>query len=287
MHHKNKRFPFTERENFIIRESVNRLGEDWDTIARKLPGRTPKQIHDRYINYLRQGLKVGPWTKEEDEILIRMYNAIGSKWSKMMVKLPGRSGNDIKNRWHKHLMKYTIENDQKKEKPKESFLDNNYQTSDNNFISNKNDSDISQNIESKDIIEKSTSKNLSDGTFHQSMDNEDENKFFLDGKNVNFQQQIQFDLQNFDFVKSFEENVMKNNHMQHACQRDNMNSNQNQCEIKLINKIDINGNSLKMNNNGLNSNKMTNLGSSIFNLDYEVQEYLEGFNFQKIDFPWI
>ena len=102
---KTKRYPFTDRENLIIVQLVNFYGEDWDTISKQLPGRTAKQIHDRYHNYLRQGLRNSPWTDREDEILIRMYNAIGPKWSKMMNNLPGRSGNDIKNRWHKHLFK--------------------------------------------------------------------------------------------------------------------------------------------------------------------------------------
>ena len=102
---KSKRYPFTDQENRIIRETVKRIGEDWEAISRKLPGRTPKQCHDRYINYLREGLKSGPWSSQEDDILINMYKAIGPKWSKMMVNLPGRSGNDIKNRWYKHLIK--------------------------------------------------------------------------------------------------------------------------------------------------------------------------------------
>ncbi|KAK8863951.1 hypothetical protein M9Y10_011645 [Tritrichomonas musculus] len=102
---KSKRFPFTEQENQIIRQLVKLMGEDWEAISKRLPGRTPKQCHDRYINYLREGLKSGPWSSQEDDILINMYKAIGPKWSKMMVNLPGRSGNDIKNRWHKHLNK--------------------------------------------------------------------------------------------------------------------------------------------------------------------------------------
>ena len=102
---KSKKIPFTEQENLIIQNSVKLLGEDWHEISKKLHGRTPKQIHDRYINYLREGLKNGPCTNQEDEILIKMYRIIGPKWTKMMSNLPGRSGNDIKNRWHKHLIK--------------------------------------------------------------------------------------------------------------------------------------------------------------------------------------
>ena len=84
---KTKRYPFTDRENLIIVQLVNFYGEDWDTISKQLPGRTAKQIHDRYHNYLRQGLRNSPWTDREDEILIRMYNAIGPRRKKMMIHL--------------------------------------------------------------------------------------------------------------------------------------------------------------------------------------------------------
>lgn len=103
--HKNQRRPFTPQENNFIRESVKLVGENWVIISKILTGRTPKQIHDRYQNYLREGLKKDPWTKEEDNQLISLYEEMGPKWTKMIENLPGRSANDIKNRWHKHLVK--------------------------------------------------------------------------------------------------------------------------------------------------------------------------------------
>lgn len=102
---KTKRRVFSQLEDQTIRDYVLEHGENWDEIAKLLSGRTAKQCHDRYENYLRDGLKSEPWSPEEDEILIRMYKEIGPKWVKMMKNLPGRSGNNIKNRWHKHLIK--------------------------------------------------------------------------------------------------------------------------------------------------------------------------------------
>lgn len=105
--HKNKRCPFSEKENQVIIDSIKEYGEDWDRIAKRLLNRTPKQCHDRYNNYLRDGLKKEPWTDEEDNVLLGLYKEYGPKWTKMTGHIPGRSGNDIKNRWHKHLCKYT------------------------------------------------------------------------------------------------------------------------------------------------------------------------------------
>ena len=108
---KNKRYPFTEQEDYIILHSFRLMVDDWESISEQLPGRTPKQIRDRYINYLKEGLKNEPWTNEEDEILIKLFKEIGPKWSKMMPDLPGRSSNDIKNRWHKKLYKRFLQYD--------------------------------------------------------------------------------------------------------------------------------------------------------------------------------
>ena len=124
-----KRFPFTEQEDKMILEAMKRHKDDWESVAEYLPGRSPKQIRDRFMNYLRDGLKNTPWTKQEDDILIEMFNEIGPKWSKMKSKLPGRSGNDIKNRWHKHLFKRIIQSIALSNYPilsNQEFIINNY-----------------------------------------------------------------------------------------------------------------------------------------------------------------
>lgn len=103
--HKIQRRPFTQNENMVIFQSVKLIGEEWEIIAKMLPGRTPKQIQDRYKNYLREDLKKEPFSDEEDQKIIELFKQIGPKWTKMTSQLPGRSGNDIKNRWHKHIIK--------------------------------------------------------------------------------------------------------------------------------------------------------------------------------------
>ena len=106
--HKIQRRLFTQNENMVIFQSVKLIGEEWEIIAKILPGRTPKQIQDRYKNYLREDLKKEPFSNEEDQKTIELFKQIGPKWTKMMNSLPGRSGNDIKNRFHKHLNKSNI-----------------------------------------------------------------------------------------------------------------------------------------------------------------------------------
>lgn len=40
------------------------------------------------------------WTEEEDIILMSTQQEIGNKWTLIRKKLPGRSENDVKNRYH-------------------------------------------------------------------------------------------------------------------------------------------------------------------------------------------
>ncbi|EAX91613.1 Myb-like DNA-binding domain containing protein [Trichomonas vaginalis G3] len=103
---KTHRRRFTPEEDELLKEYVNSgEGHTWEDIARMLNGRTARQCWDRYNNYLYKNLKKDKWTPDEDAIIVNMYNKIGSKWTKIAQMLDGRSGNNVKNRWHKYLSK--------------------------------------------------------------------------------------------------------------------------------------------------------------------------------------
>ncbi|KAK8867250.1 hypothetical protein M9Y10_010227 [Tritrichomonas musculus] len=103
---KNSRFHFTKEEDDKIKELVNQFGtKSWTVIAAFMNGRNPKQIRDRYSNYLMPGIFHGEWSKEEDDLLIKKFKEYGSKWSIIQNFFPNRSSNSIKNRWHYFLHK--------------------------------------------------------------------------------------------------------------------------------------------------------------------------------------
>ncbi|KAK4718355.1 hypothetical protein R3W88_016693 [Solanum pinnatisectum] len=68
--------------------------------------RTGKSCRLRWINYLKPDLKKGPFSMEEVEFVIRMYQSLGNKWSAIAKELPGRTDNEIKNFYHTHLKKH-------------------------------------------------------------------------------------------------------------------------------------------------------------------------------------
>jgi hypothetical protein len=97
---------FTKDEDLKLRSLVESLGPNsWDEIAGYFPGRCGRQCRDRYKNYLVDSLVTVPWTAEEDRIVIQKFHQIGPKWVEIGKVLRGRSGNSVKNRWHKRLCK--------------------------------------------------------------------------------------------------------------------------------------------------------------------------------------
>ncbi|EAY23773.1 Myb-like DNA-binding domain containing protein [Trichomonas vaginalis G3] len=98
---------FTKEEDNLLKElAKDKRNKTWKDIAEYLPGRTARQCRDRYNQYLFKDVVKKPWTDEEDMIIVEKYKLYGPHWVKISHFLPGRSGNNIKNRWHNALTKF-------------------------------------------------------------------------------------------------------------------------------------------------------------------------------------
>lgn len=96
-----KRKFFTKQEDHLLTiAAINYNQESWNSIAQCVPGRTPKQCRDRWVNYLKPSLKFDPWSENEDQMLVSLVNTYGTHWTKMKNQFPNRSSNSLKNRWY-------------------------------------------------------------------------------------------------------------------------------------------------------------------------------------------
>nr|KYP41919.1 Transcription factor MYB48 [Cajanus cajan] len=96
-----------QEEDEQLTNFVALLGERrWDSLA-KLAGlrRSGKSCRLRWMNYLRPNLKHGPFSGEEEKLIVQLQQQLGNKWAKIARKLPGRTDNEIKNYWRTHLRK--------------------------------------------------------------------------------------------------------------------------------------------------------------------------------------
>ena len=75
----------------------------WMAVAAQMSGRSARQCRDRWANYLSPENKNGPWTLEEDKLLMEKVREFGSQWTTIARFFDGRSENNVKNRWYTHL----------------------------------------------------------------------------------------------------------------------------------------------------------------------------------------
>lgn len=101
-------------EDKLLTELINVKGQKaWASIARelnnkihnRLPIRQGKQCRERWSNHLNPGLKKGSWSDKEDIFLLKSQRDIGNRWSEIARGLPGRTENQVKNRWKSLIFK--------------------------------------------------------------------------------------------------------------------------------------------------------------------------------------
>ncbi|EQC27380.1 hypothetical protein, variant [Saprolegnia diclina VS20] len=86
-------------EDKILEVLVKQSCNNWGQIADQIPGRTPKQCRERWRNHLDPSINKGPYTAEEDKVILSAQARLGNKWSQISQLLPGRTEDSVKIRW--------------------------------------------------------------------------------------------------------------------------------------------------------------------------------------------
>ncbi|KAM0875992.1 hypothetical protein ACQ4PT_036458 [Festuca glaucescens] len=106
-----KRGPWSPEEDELLRTYVRTHGavSNWIALPHKAGlNRCGKSCRLRWLNYLRPDIKHGGYTEQEDLVICSLYSSIGSRWSIIASKLPGRTDNDVKNYWNTKLKKKAV-----------------------------------------------------------------------------------------------------------------------------------------------------------------------------------
>ncbi|KAF5811643.1 putative transcription factor MYB family [Helianthus annuus] len=102
-----KRGPWAQEEDDILVDYINKNGHgSWRSLPKQAGLlRCGKSCRLRWTNYLRPDIKRGPFTAEEEKLVIQLHAILGNRWAAIAAQLPGRTDNEIKNLWNTHLRK--------------------------------------------------------------------------------------------------------------------------------------------------------------------------------------
>ncbi|XVE53848.1 hypothetical protein DITRI_Ditri03aG0034700 [Diplodiscus trichospermus] len=98
---------WTALEDKILTTYIKAHGEGkWRNLPKKAGlKRCGKSCRLRWLNYLRPDIKRGNISHDEEDLIIRLHNLLGNRWSLIAGRLPGRTDNEIKNYWNTTLGK--------------------------------------------------------------------------------------------------------------------------------------------------------------------------------------
>ncbi|XP_027364662.1 transcription factor MYB23-like [Abrus precatorius] len=98
---------WSAEEDKILINYVQLHGEGkWRELSKRAGlKRCGKSCRLRWLNYLKPDIKRGNISSDEEDLIIRLHNLLGNRWSLIAGRLPGRTDNEIKNYWNTYLRK--------------------------------------------------------------------------------------------------------------------------------------------------------------------------------------
>ncbi|KAJ7951535.1 MYB transcription factor [Quillaja saponaria] len=140
---------WTGMEDKLLTDYVKTHGEgNWRNLTKRAGlKRCGKSCRLRWLNYLRPDIKRGNITHDEEELIIRLHNLLGNRWSLIAGRLPGRTDNEIKNYWNTNIGKKLQKDNPnssnlKEKKEKENSNPKAQQSDQHSFKMNMNSSSV-------------------------------------------------------------------------------------------------------------------------------------------------
>nr|AIC32298.1 anthocyanin-activating R2R3 MYB transcription factor [Erythranthe lewisii] len=99
---------WTKAEDNLLRKCIENYGEGrkWHLVPLRAGlNRCRKSCRLRWLNYLSPSVKRGIFNDDEVDLIVRLHKLLGNRWSLIAGRVPGRTGNDIKNFWKTHFDK--------------------------------------------------------------------------------------------------------------------------------------------------------------------------------------
>jgi Myb-like DNA-binding domain len=96
---------WTTDEDALLLSLIDVYGQDWRELSARFPGKSAKQIKERYLNQLDRRIIDSPWSSTEDFHLVLMIRTFGRSWCRIANEFPGRTELMLKNRYHSFLRK--------------------------------------------------------------------------------------------------------------------------------------------------------------------------------------
>jgi hypothetical protein len=97
---------FSDAEDRLIMKLYKQFGKDFNAISKMLPGRSSRQIRDRFQNHLKVQYKF--FTVSEDVKLLNLMKVYPNDWEKISTFLKGKTPDMVKARYYSHLSTRTI-----------------------------------------------------------------------------------------------------------------------------------------------------------------------------------
>ena len=90
-----------DKLKYIIKQMTSKNKKiSWNIVSQLMGERfSPRQCKERWTKYLSPEVSLNEWTREEDELLFKLFNKHGAKWTKIAPFFRRRTNVDVKNRW--------------------------------------------------------------------------------------------------------------------------------------------------------------------------------------------